>query len=420
MKGVTPLHRLFFYLTILFLPVQLGYHFWPSWAMVLGRQVDYLSPTLYLTDVLVILLLVSWFIESSSSIKHFVSKINWRMLFVLFGFILLNIYVAVSRPVVIYSWIKIIEFFFLGLYIAKTKPALPNIAVVFGLSVLYSSLIAIVQFVLQRSIGGPLWFLGERTFTAQTPGIAQISLCDFSGSCRLLLRAYGTFPHPNVLGGFLAIVLPVLLYFRNSLRHLKNYTFLFRAAFVVGIIALLVTFSRTAWIVFGLGIILAISKRRQKVYAGFGIFAIVAVAVFFVSGVSGNIFESESVVVRNALNTSAIRMWQDAPVFGVGLGNFLVALPHYLVSRQIYFLQPVHNIYLLLLSQIGIVGSIGVISLGVLTARHILRNKNNNSIFAIAFLGILLLGLTDHYLLTLQEGQLLTACVAGLLFAGST
>ena len=58
------------------------------------------------------------------------------------------------------------------------------------------------------TLGGYFWYLGERSFYASTPGIAAVS---FQG--RLLLRPYATFPHPNVFGGFLAIVLPLMIFY---------------------------------------------------------------------------------------------------------------------------------------------------------------------------------------------------------------
>src|SRR4030042_1660251 len=66
--------------------------------------------------------------------------------------------------------------------------------------------------------------------------------------------------------------------------------------------------------------------------------------------------DSESISVRNELNIRAIQLIERAPLFGVGLGNFLTRLPEILPSRTIYFLQPVHNTYLLMLSETGIVG----------------------------------------------------------------
>jgi O-antigen ligase len=116
--------------------------------------------------------------------------------------------------------------------------------------------------------------------------------------------------------------------------------------------------------------------------------------IFFVGKTFG--FQDESVVVREQLNTAAVSMIRASPIIGNGLGNFLVRLPDYLVSRTIYFLQPAHNIYLLLLSETGI---IGVAIFFWVIWKAVKKN--------LLLIPLLLLGFTDHYFLTLQQGQLL-------------
>ena len=59
------------------------------------------------------------------------------------------------------------------------------------------------------------------------------------------------------------------------------------------------------------------------------------------------------------------------------------------------FLQPVHNIYLLLLSEAGVIG--------LFMFLWILWRAKKHWVILIVFF----LGLVDHYFLTLQQGQLL-------------
>ena len=60
--------KIVFWWLILLLPSQLGKHFWFDFSQVLGLRIDYLAPTLYLTDVLVIFLLLLWFWEKRLSV----------------------------------------------------------------------------------------------------------------------------------------------------------------------------------------------------------------------------------------------------------------------------------------------------------------------------------------------------------------
>lgn len=126
--------------------------------------------------------------------------------------------------------------------------------------------------------------------------------------------------------------------------------------------------------------------------------------------------QTESVIVRQQLVISAIQIWKSAPLVGVGLGNFLVALPSFLPSKLIYFLQPVHNIYLLLLSETGIAGAIIVLSFLYYLVRRKKKYSKSNIFYVIPIVIVLILGLFDHYPLSLQQGRLLlTLCIAFLL-----
>lgn len=419
------LHRIFFFLLIIFLPTQLGYHFWPDWTLVLGRRVDYLSPTVYLTDVLLVATLLFWFKESVSRIKNHELRIKkkptqWysfiihNSLFIILtiSFVAVNVFVATSKPIAFYKWIKVLEFAALGWYILKTKPSVSLITFCLSLAVFYSSILAITQFFLQHSIGGPLWFLGERTFTIDTPGIARINWCQVSSiRCQEFLRPYATFPHPNVLGGFLAVTLPLIIY---ELTKRRKIFYLLTIGF--GLVALLLTFSRSAIVVGLIAIAYTIARiknyeLRIKNYIYLTFLFIIILTSYFLLHNS----PEESVVVREQLNSAAVKIFSRSPLIGVGAGNFLIELPKVLPSRAVYFLQPVHNIYLLLLSEVGLVGTgiVGWLIFSIIK-KYELRSKNygqkqNTQIFILhtSLFIILLIGLVDHYPLTLQQGQLL-------------
>lgn len=433
-------HQLFFFLLLLFLPTQLGLHFWPDWTTVLGRRVDYLSPTLYLTDILVFFMLLFWFIQYCQSIKGFVlsikgliSKIlNTKYLILLILFVGLNIFFASSKPEALYKWLKVLEFMALGWYIIRTKPSLSFIIYPLSLGILYSSLLAVAQFFLQHSLGGFFWWLGERTFTINTLGISRIALNWSIGSIGLFdfglkIRPYGTFPHPNVLGGFLAVTLPLVIIQLSNypIVKLSNKKTLFSlTAIILGLVALILSFSRSAWVVGALGISIMYYVLRKKAHSNYFpiilyTVPLILIALLIFQGISPT---DESVVVREQLNQAAIKLWQQSPIFGVGLGNFLVNLPEALPSRTVYFLQPVHNIYLMVVAETGLVGLALFLlliwkSIKGLVLSIMEKNKKKSLIrntYSLPLLLILFLGLVDHYPLTLQQGQLLFVLLLSL------
>lgn len=123
---------------------------------------------------------------------------------------------------------------------------------------------------------------------------------------------------------------------------------------------------------------------------------------------------------RIVLAKLAVEMWKSNPLFGIGLGNFITALPKTGLSNNvIWLLQPVHNIYLLILSETGLVGFILLFVLMFKTFKNSLKiirlpAGQENYKFIIPLLCILYTGLFDHYWVTLQQNSLLFAVIIGL------
>ena len=110
--------------------------------------------------------------------------------------------------------------------------------------------------------------------------------------------------------------------------------------------------------------------------------------------------------------------------FGVGLGNFTILMPDFTsIKLAPWDFQPVHNIYMLLANEIGIVGFI-VFSLLIATLivyLFIYQNRKDSSeeitvrVFLLAVLiAIAVIGLFDHYPISVYQGQLLLFIIIGL------
>ncbi len=401
------LHRQLFWLLILLLPVQLGRHFWFEWTQVLGLPIDYLSPTVYLTDFLVVAVLFFWWwdIKRRLTIDDFrlVSQKYWWVGAVLF-YLLITSLLAQNSGVALYKFVKIIEFTLLGFYIAKNNYPLSALRFPLSLAVAYSSLFAIFQFIKQASLGGIFWWLGERNFNLITPGIAKAII-----SGRLVLRPYATFPHPNVLAGFLLVA--IFLLFRKR----GIYSILI---FILALIGLVLSFSRTAWLVGLIVGFLALlrhfgggGKRKYLRVGAVLLVLLIAIGVFF--SFAKNLSGQEALSQRFSLAQIAIKMIKTNPLTGVGLNNFIPQLPNYWQQfGMTYWLQPVHNIYLLVTTEIGLVGLLIFLWLLILTFKKLLIANRWPLIVALSV--ILALGFFDHYWLTLQQSQLLLTVVFGL------
>jgi O-antigen ligase len=324
-------------------------------------MVDYLIPTVYLTDILIILLLVFKPIK-----KIFKPGL---------------IFLACLLPAVIFSssfvpaackWLKLLEMVLLFSWVRQYRPEIKKFLT---LAIIFQSLLAIAQWFHQGSIFG-YWFLGEQPFNASTPGIDKIVW--FDGS--LKIPPLGTFPHPNVLAGFLAVTLPLIFP---------------RWTFFLGLIPLFLTFSLSAWLAFlliGLPLCLKLNLRKLMIYYG---------CLLIILSLFGHRFSylapESSFSRRSQLTQMSLKMFRDHPLAGVGLNNFTVTMDQYgYIPATTRFLQPVHNLYLLILCETGLLGAFGFLYL-------IFKGRP----YRISLLVLLFLGLFDHYFFTLQQGLLL-------------
>jgi len=186
---------------------------------------------------------------------------------------------------------------------------------------------------------------------------------------------------------------------------------------IVSGIALMLTFSRGVWLMSIIGIVTIIGMRYKKktaqilLWVTISCLTCIAIAFPYFSSLFK---QSESIIVRDELSRAAITMWRSYPLIGVGFNAFLVRLPTVIPSRYVFFLQPPHTIYLLLLSELGIIG-VGILCWCLyLLIKKLLLLPNKFPLIILLLYGAL--GVIDHYPITLQQGQLLTTFVATLGF----
>lgn len=260
------------------------------------------------------------------------------------------------------------------------------------LSLVFQFSLGLLQVVGGGSLGQPFYWLGERSFSISTPNIARI---EFWGS--LFIRPYATFSHPNTFAGWFVGVVLALFYLRVSPRLL---TF----SWTLGALAILLSQSRSALIAYFLLLtpFLLLRARRKALLIVYGALLVLATAIL-----SSLLFRTPtSFTSRLDLLIASLSIIKNYPIFGVGLGASLSAYPHLIPHLRL--LQPDHNSFTLLASQLGL---FGVLSLAWIARPFIIRRY----LPVITILSPLLL--LDHYLLTSTQG--LVTLILVLLLAGS-
>ena len=195
------------FLFLLLIPTQLGKHFWPEWSYLLGIRIDYLSPTLYLLDLVWLILIGSEFFKKKKPSALWAPPLTGRLFnfknLLILGFVGINILMAVNPWVAFYKWLRVAQLLITFLYFRKNKALIKdNLVKIIPCWIIFESLLAMAQMAKSGSLNGIFYWLGERSFSFNTIGIAQMSVFG-----RGLIRAYGTFSHPNSLAGFLLVAL---------------------------------------------------------------------------------------------------------------------------------------------------------------------------------------------------------------------
>lgn len=423
--SIDKVERFLFACLFFFLPFQTGKHFWPRFSFVSGIRIDYLSPTLYFLDVIVFLLfLVNFFKKRNIFFKT-------SLLFVAFilfiSSFLAGLFFAREQSAAIFGLIKFLEFIFLGLYVAYSfkEKYIDLIVKALAFGALFSSVMAIWQFAAQRSIGGIFYFLGERNFFLSTPGIAAM---DIGG--KLILRPYAAFPHPNLLAFFL-LFSGVFILNRIAFEKTKTVKLFFIFVLLISGAALLLTFSRTIialYLFFTIYFLfkIKISKSMKLLFSAGILLTILVYFWLFYYRFFNLEFLTRDFLLRNELAQIALKIISKSPIFGVSLNNPFYYEVFYQKNLSPTFLQPVHNIFLLILSQAGALGLAAFLILIYVSLLSVYKNIKNSQIKKIKsfyigvlfiFIAFLIAGLFDHFPLTLEQGEIMLAIILGFSFS---
>jgi len=225
-------------------------------------------------------------------------------------------------------------------------------------------------------------------------------------------RAYGTFEQPNPFGGYMALNAALILgilygLLAHALRKpavadvhwpsavgrlwsflLRPSSFVLLLTAVAVSLAVLLSWSRGAWLGFGAALVTLLFFAPRKRWQG-GLLLGLALAggllawqLNLIPGtVSGRLasFQDDfrlgdvrgvpihdanyAVLERLAHWQAAVRMAEANPWLGVGFGNYEPAYPDYALMNWPYALGHAHNYYLNLLAEVGIIGFIAYLFL---------------------------------------------------------
>ena len=383
---------------------------WQTRWILTPEKSEFFGFSIYLSEIFLWLALAFWL--ANTDLRRIKTPIIF-LVFYIFSF--LSILWSEDRVVAFRIWLYVFDGLMVYIFLRKHEDLRQGAVKIFLFSLFASAIFGIWQFF---ALGSPAFkWLGLSGRGAWNLGDIVVE----NGG--RFLRAYGSFPHPNIFGGYLATGI-LLLIAVLPLRRSENKISPFRRRgvsarggcalgaggdliifFLAGILflALFLTFSRSAWLAFAIALVyLAIKNSAARKFFIYFLFLAVALSVIFwplikTRATSSGRLEAKSNVERMASWKDGLAVWLKNPIFGTGAGNSTKSLQ--LTAYSLQPKQPPHNIFILILSELGI--------FGFLIYLFIWKKMWQNPAVRPLLILFFIIGFFDHYLWTLYSGQAL-------------
>jgi len=438
---------LFFYLFIFCLPFFKRIEIESGYSYLDGRFIDYLTYLIYGSDLFFVLVLSFWIIEILLNKKRTVFIGDLKIFFSWIAIILFScfsLFFAESISIGFYYILNLIWIFLIYLFVINKIRDFYSYFIflnVFVFTIFLQGILAIAQFIKNGSIGFHL--LGEQYLSPEIAGVAKTVV---NGAKHI--RPYGTFSHPNVLALFLLVAGLVALYLFFSFKE-KKYRIYLSLVIAVLSVALFLTFSRIAWVAglifWGMYVVQENKKTRKQKNSGvekqknkrtkkqkiafllFCFFAFLAIIVYLAPAVWWRINPFldttwESFQIRWLVIEKSWILIKNH-FFGIGIGNFVIEIAYLLTGYPVWMAEPPHNTFILILTEIGILGLVSFLSflyfigknLDIRMHHGIVETRHGASLHGYVFALFIFLMFFDHYFWDLRQAQILLMVFVGVI-----
>ncbi len=379
-----------------------------------GNFNEYLSFFLYLTDILIVMSGIMWglsYLKNESRLPFCWGDNIFSMLLLLYIFFsVTNIFFMAGGYFQLFFCLRYLEFFVFYLLIVNEVVDLNVLLYAFLISIGLQAFIGFGQYIFQESVG--LRILGEPIIGKEIPGVAKINI--ESGK---IVRIYGTFLHPNIFAGALFSALIYAFYL------LRQKTWIIVVYSILIAVALILTFSRGAFLslfVVTIVIYAIAGNRLMNIYLLFigGLMSLAVVSLDLQEILFLRFWGSNEAILGgerlNYLDISKEMLFYNP--FGVGQGGFSPIMQFFSHEKLFpWLIQPVHNIFMLVLTEIGFLGGFLFFSLFIYVffrLVYLLKNINPDSpefnwvyVMISILCGYVVMGIFDHYFITSFQGE---------------
>jgi len=381
---------------------------WQTKLILRSSSSAYLEISLFLSLIILLIPLIIWgFKERTNIYLYLVSLISC-----------LSIFWAEDKTLAIYRCLILLSGILLfGIIKRSDLLRIKSIIKYFLIGLIAPAFLAIWQFFTQSTAATK--YLGLAYHSAAILGDAVIE----TGTGRYL-RAYGPFDHPNILGG--VMVLGIILVLYSSLKDkldIRERIF-YLVSLAIFYLALLASFSRTAILALLISLPFIFinfwrrGRAQKKLIILFsiliiGISAVVIIPncdLFFTRVKTENRLEQKSISERELYLKQAKEVIKAKPFLGTGIGNYVLELSELFPYQPSWYYQPVHNYWLLIWAELGIIGLLSIIGFWL----YLFKTSCKNGFWPLVIV-LSIFSLFDHWLWTQPLELLIFFLIAGLI-----
>lgn len=385
-----------------------------------GGYFEYGTISLYAFDLFLMFILCAvLFLKSKENKINLDKKLNadWYILATLEFVVFVSVLFAPDFGLAFYGYLRFLLGLSLFWLISNSNFKRINFYYAFWISLVLQSVLGLWQFIAQK------------TFASKWLGLAKHSPIDLGVSVvetvggQRWLRVYGGQDHPNIFGAYLAVALILLALTFLSKKVKSKLEFILLSLFTVLFsINLFLSFSRAAWLSLFLSLIFLfgnnILRKDYKIAKKVSVFIVLILIIFS----SLSFYYKDLLLTRISQEGRLEQKSTDERIdsilvsreiiaknffVGTGINNYPLAVKKDLYpDKESWFYQPVHNLYLLVTAELGVLGGalFMFFLLNLFFKNLFFKNKNNyTSLIILIFFS----GLFDHWWWSLHSGVIL-------------
>lgn len=407
---------------------------WQARFIIAPFSVDlprYGDLSVYVTDWLFLVLVLLWFfyLRAERNKPH----PEWRRLrpviltvLALFAYATISLLWTPNAFVGREFLFRLAQAVLLAMMVAGGAVKTKQVLVAVSLSGALQGLFAVMQFFSQSVFASTI--LGMSAQAPQDLGVSVIEYVD-----ERWLRAYGTLPHPNMLGAFcgVAMLCAAFLFWRGYRQNQGRLVLYGWVTFLCSYFGFLFAFSRSAWLAtavatigFGIAELVVLDKASRRVFliVFSKLVGVALLLLLFFTALFGPLWWSrssgdgqlaqQSVNERAMLQQQAVTLAKQHPWVGSGIGSYVPSLMKQYPDRPMYFYQPVHRVVSILRVELGYVGLLLVATVFIALAYVLTKQR---FYFGLALLGFFLVAsFFDHFWYSLPFGMGFVAVLCSL------